>query len=466
MALKIQGNDAVTNTRELDVVGADGVYDDWHPNTTVASPGAAYSINFQNPFHSLSLTASVTFSELNKSVGRSVTIHLDTGTAQYSPSWSGNVKWPGGTEPTWSDNQYWIVNLIVGIGGSIIFGSAQGFEGIPATANWPSGTYTARSGTVNLAAEVNDYSADLPPVSSTARARFRFYRRNGGGSYIEFEPTGTDGGDPNVWWTPSGTQNTIASGADQTFWTETTVNPSHTRIVVKEGATVIDDTGYVSSASVDTGAVESATVNASESGTGSTTNTSTKIVECWARQSGYADTKVSEFKVELTARANGLACFTGEVPLYKWDTSSNSCVITPMSQAYNEWLNREEGETHHVIGQNNNTKEILKFKEFEVTQLIYGINGSDYFVTGGHPFLTTDGWKCCNLETGNQYYENVELTQLVVGDKLLKYDAEYNTYYEQEVLEMTSSLLTKTVYLLDVAGDDTYIADGYIVHNK
>lgn len=469
MALKIQGNDVVTNTRELDVVGADGVHNDWHPNTTVASVSGSYVLSFNSTFYDLSLVANTSFTEASTSVGRSLTIHLNTGTSQYTPSWSSNVKWPGGTEPTWADNQYWMVNFIVGIGGTVILASAQGFEGVPTSSTWPTGTFTARDGTSLLAGEVNERRSDPPTVTAVARGYIYFWKRNGGGSYIQFKPDGDYlPANPNLWYTTSGTATQITSNTYQTFWTETTVDPSHTRVAVYDqfGTNPLKDTGYVACTSVNTGASEFAYAVATESGSGTTTDTNTQKVECWARGSGYNDTKVATFLIECNATAKGLSCFTGEVPLYKWDASSNSCVITPMSQAYNEWHSRAEGETHHVIGQNNSTKEILHFKEFEVTQLIYGINGSDYFVTGGHPFLTTDGWKCCNLETGNQYYPDIELTQLEVGDKLLKYDAEYNTYYEQEVLDMTSSLLTKTVYLLDVAGDDTYIADGYIVHNK
>lgn len=467
MSLKVQGQVAVSDTRELDVTGASGKYDDWHPNTNVATASGSYAINFNLPFHDLSLSAATTFSESSKSVGRSVTIHLNTGTSQYTPSWSGNVKWPGGTEPTWSDNQYWIINLIVGIGGTVVFGTAQGFEGVPSAASWPSGTFTARDGVVNKAGEVNSSAGDVVPVSSTASGRIYFWRKSGGGSYIQFRPIGYDSSNPNYWWTAGGVATAINSGVYQTFWSENTVSPDSTRVVVKTtlGA-VITDSGYVSSSSVDTGAFGSASASITATSTGTVSDTDTEIVECWARASGYADTKVAEFRIECTATATGTACFTGQVPLYKWDTSTNECVITPMSQAYTEWQNRAEGETHHVIGQNNNIKEILHFKELEVSQLIYGINGADPFVTGGHPFLTTDGWKCCNLERGQQYYDGVELTQLELGDRLLKYDAEYDMYYEQEVLNITSSIMTKTVYLLDVAGDDTYVADGYIVHNK
>ena len=169
---------------------------------------------------------------------------------------------------------------------------------------------------------------------------------------------------------------------------------------------------------------------------------------------------------QANASATSQACFTGEVLLYKWDTSSNTCIQTSMIQAYDEWVNREENETQYVLGQSNNVKQILRFNEFGTTELIYGINGSDPFVTGGHPFLTTDGWKCTNIERGNQNYPDVELTQLEIGDRLIKYDVDRNEYYEQEVLNITSSLLTKMVYLIDVGGDDTYIANGYIVHNK
>ena len=480
MSLKISGNIAVSNTRELDVTGASGKYDDWHPNVSTSSASTSITLSFDMPYHQLSLTAATSISFSNLSVGRSTVVHLDLSTSFYTPSWNVAVKWPGGTEPTWSSNRYWIVNLIVGIGGSIIFGSAKGFEGSSGGATYPAGTVfigrpaTGTPSIADLAGVSEDISSDIGAVSSISTCGIYFLKQSTTGSYIRFRVTiGNGGGDGfHNWYTPGGLSNNIASNVYQTFWYEDTVNPTHTRVVKKALGTntLLTDSGWISSATTDTGASGTVTANASaEAGVSGTTSDSDQqnaYFECWARATGYADTLVAKFVCQANASATSQACFTGDVLLYKWDTSSNTCIQTSMIQAYDEWVNREENETQYVLGQSNNVKQILRFNEFGTTELIYGINGSDPFVTGGHPFLTTDGWKCTNIERGNQNYPDVELTQLEIGDRLIKYDVDRNEYYEQEVLNITSSLLTKMVYLIDVGGDDTYIANGYIVHNK
>ena len=47
-----------------------------------------------------------------------------------------------------------------------------------------------------------------------------------------------------------------------------------------------------------------------------------------------------------------------------------------------------------------------------------------------------------------------------------KYNADTNSYYDEEVTDITGTELEIDAYVLDVSGDDTYIVNGHIVHNK
>ena len=101
---------------------------------------------------------------------------------------------------------------------------------------------------------------------------------------------------------------------------------------------------------------------------------------------------------------------------------------------------------------------------------IYTVNG-DLELTGAHPILTTTGWKSCNSVNGNNLHPELDITELTVGDMVVKcLDHEGN----QETIEVTSITVdTKdniTVYNLDVtdapSGNDTYVVNNYVVHNK
>ena len=94
---------------------------------------------------------------------------------------------------------------------------------------------------------------------------------------------------------------------------------------------------------------------------------------------------------------------------------------------------------------------------------IYSINGSKAFVTEDHPFLTTEWWKSRDPESSFRYYEDIEVSLLKLWDELIRED------WSTEVIK---SLIFETqnpdtiVYSFDVDGNDTYIANGYIVHNS
>ncbi len=93
---------------------------------------------------------------------------------------------------------------------------------------------------------------------------------------------------------------------------------------------------------------------------------------------------------------------------------------------------------------------------------MYSINGSSNFVTEEHPFKTKDGWKVFNLESAKQMHPNFKFTKpLQTGDILIKENSE-----EEMLLTYSSQTEEIMVYNLNVDGDSTYYANGYLVHNR
>ena len=103
---------------------------------------------------------------------------------------------------------------------------------------------------------------------------------------------------------------------------------------------------------------------------------------------------------------------------------------------------------------------------------VYTINGS-FKTTAGHPLLTTEGWKSCDGSAGQQGHPELNITELAIGDKLLKDAGNANGDSVEEnvdTITVATPSGTTTFYNLDVtdspSGNDTYVVDNYIVHNK
>ena len=116
-----------------------------------------------------------------------------------------------------------------------------------------------------------------------------------------------------------------------------------------------------------------------------------------------------------------------------------------------------------VLGQSgiNIVTEVKKHYARPFSGLVYSINGSRSFVTGGHPFMTTQGWKAFNIQTAKRLNPVLDIQPLKIGDILLKENG------KQEVLRDYKSEYQDTkIYNFTVDGDKTYYADGWLVHNK
>lgn len=59
----------------------------------------------------------------------------------------------------------------------------------------------------------------------------------------------------------------------------------------------------------------------------------------------------------------------------------------------------------------------------------------------------------------------MEISDLSIGDKLVYIDLSDNRYSEN-VTSITQQTMDVAVYNLDVSGNDTYVVDEVVVHNK
>jgi hypothetical protein len=94
------------------------------------------------------------------------------------------------------------------------------------------------------------------------------------------------------------------------------------------------------------------------------------------------------------------------------------------------------------------------------TERLYSLNRGSFFVTAAHPFLTVDGWKAIDPSLSNSY-QDIDVGTLEVGDQLIT-----TTGYEVVTSVESIEVQDTVVYTLQVNGNDTFIVDGYVVHNK
>jgi hypothetical protein len=118
----------------------------------------------------------------------------------------------------------------------------------------------------------------------------------------------------------------------------------------------------------------------------------------------------------------------------------------------------QEGDV--VMGEGGSFNTVEKAASYDKIDSIYKINDGDYFVTGGHPFKTTDGWKAMRPTATSDSHRDLNVTELHVGDQIITREG------TETVFAITFMEMPVTVYNLAVDGNDTFFANGYLVHNK
>jgi len=99
---------------------------------------------------------------------------------------------------------------------------------------------------------------------------------------------------------------------------------------------------------------------------------------------------------------------------------------------------------------------------------LYSFNDNEhYFFTSEHPFMTEEGWKSIKPEKtkerdGIELYNQLK-GELKVGDKLV---TEKGLVEIKEIKSKEMNDPKMPLYNFNVSNDNSYIADGYVVHNK
>lgn len=166
------------------------------------------------------------------------------------------------------------------------------------------------------------------------------------------------------------------------------------------------------------------------------------------------------------------SCFRGDVFILMEDGSQR-----PISQIkVGDFVIGKEGAINQVLG-------------IETPVLgrrpLYSINGSKAFVTAEHPFSCESGWH--SIDPGATLLENCSLKvqPLTQGKRIFKFSS-INEFNDQELndvmLAQKTGLITRletvknivpvtedpntVVFNLLLTGNNTYFANGYLVHNK
>lgn len=114
---------------------------------------------------------------------------------------------------------------------------------------------------------------------------------------------------------------------------------------------------------------------------------------------------------------------------------------------------------------------------------LYALNGGRLFVTAEHPFLTVEGWKALDPEATRRENAALDVGALQIGDQLCRgtvrvvggerrsAPAGPGILFMQatatlEALAAVSAAPETPLFNLLLDGDHSYVADGWIVHNK
>ena len=125
-----------------------------------------------------------------------------------------------------------------------------------------------------------------------------------------------------------------------------------------------------------------------------------------------------------------------------------------------------------VIGDSGVINEVVQLRVQDQTErTIFNINNLQ--TTESHPIKTSEGWKAINPESAMAIHPEMTITQLAVGDSLTRVNAQ-GVEYADEVTSITAEIMDVQVYNLnvsgndtpDINGNDTYVVNNVVVHNK
>ena len=120
-----------------------------------------------------------------------------------------------------------------------------------------------------------------------------------------------------------------------------------------------------------------------------------------------------------------------------------------------------------LLGEDNSHNKVLEFDHPMLDgRKLYSINGSAHFVTEEHPFKTTSGWKSISHQATTiedpHIARELKVTSLEPGDILMCDGGEVLVLELSEI----DNAPDQRVYNFKLSGNNTYYANGYLVHNK
>jgi hypothetical protein len=489
MAIKVGGQELIANNGDLiNFADMEGRHFDLEANIQTLGAGQG-SIDCDHSFVKITMGSNnYPYTFTNYGVGTITNIILDTTSNAYDPAFdereTGPLYWPIAGEPTWNSHRYWLITVVgtarVPTSGVDLRASYFGYDDPAASGNpIPAGTFNADD---NPDTGFSATDSDTASGGQTASSEARIYLRWDTHALTDIGTADFYGGSGDTTQYFSGGTPTSFTGDYAGFVSAGAL--TGVRIVYGPSSNpTLNDTGWKTGSDAHTGwTVYGSSGIASASGGGGNQDTSnaSHVFTVWGRATGYDDTALATFKItaQCTATSTG-QCFTGESKIAL--KNGDNVKLVAMEEAYHGWkaqqITNEISDVQSdeiAIGNDDVENKILDFRRRTGRYNLYGFNTETPFVTDSHPFLTTDGWKCINAEVGQGQQPELNITKIEIGDRLIKYNFITNSYYEEAITSINETYSQCNIYSVDVEGpdsesdqgNDTYIVNGYVVHNK
>ena len=150
--------------------------------------------------------------------------------------------------------------------------------------------------------------------------------------------------------------------------------------------------------------------------------------------------------------------------------SGGSCFVagTMIEMAGRENCKIEDVEIgDELIGFDNVINTVVEFDHPKLgDRSLYAFNGGKPLVTAEHPFMTPGGWKAINQEATfeeNPGMKDAMAGNLEVGDMISLHNGEW---LEIKSIDKHTAPPSTQVYNFKLDGNNTYVANGMVVHNK
>jgi hypothetical protein len=120
----------------------------------------------------------------------------------------------------------------------------------------------------------------------------------------------------------------------------------------------------------------------------------------------------------------------------------------------------------NLLGYEGSYNKVLQLWQHAIHErIIFNVNNGLLETTSAHPILTTEGWKAFDPKKSMQQHPGMVITLLNNGDTLVKMSVT-GEILEEIVTSISSTLCKVPVYNFDVSGNNTYIVNDVVVHNK